>query len=259
MDLITALRALRRRWVLTATLLVLSLASITFVTFKLPWTYQAQSTVVLLPSHNVSALNGYNPYLSFGPSITNAAFLISVKVMSPPYQQKLTAAGDTGLYTVTLSPDTDGPVLVTTVLGHNRAVTERTLVAVTNVIGAVLKQTQISEGITQKKSMMTLQVESMTAEPTLLISKKAKTIGMIAALALILTIGVPLLVDAHAKRRALEEHSSLNGHTSRPQVQERSLIVPNSPPYRPGQGSPRKLPGNQTTSVAGGQERQPGR
>ena len=253
MDLITALRALRRRWVLTATLLVLSLASIAFVTFKLPWTYEAESTVVLLPSHNVSALNGYNPYLSFGPSITSTAFLISVDVMSPRYQQEFAAAGDTGAYTVVLSPNTDGPVLVTTVLAHSRAVAQQTLVAVTNAIGSALKQTQISQGITQKKSMITLQVESMTIKPTLLISKKAKTVGIVAAFMLILTIGIPLLVDAHAKRRALEEHRTLNGHAS--QEQKRSLIVPDSPPYRPGQESPRKVRRDQTPYVAGGQER----
>jgi hypothetical protein len=209
MDLITALRVLRRRWLLTSTLLLMSLAAVGAVTFKLPWTYQAQSTVVLLPSRSLSAVNGYNPYMSFGQSITNTAYLLSVAVTSPPYQQKFTAAGDTGTYTVLPAPNTDGPVLVTTVLAKSRAVAEQTLVAVTQALDSSLRQTQAAQGV-PKKNLITLQVESMTTKPTRLVSKKAKTESIVVALALFITIGVPLLVDAQSRRRAQEQRQSLN-------------------------------------------------
>jgi hypothetical protein len=87
MDLITSLRSMRRHWIVTLTCLVLMLAGIGGVLFKLPWTYQTTSTVVLLPSVSSSTQFGDNPYLAFNDSITATAYVLSVEVSSPQAQQ----------------------------------------------------------------------------------------------------------------------------------------------------------------------------
>jgi hypothetical protein len=207
MDLITSLRALGRHWVLTSFLLLVTLAGAAAVAFVLPWTYQAQSTVVLLPSRAASQATGNNPYLAFDASDTNTAYLLGVEVTGPTSGKALAAAGDTGTYTVGLSPDTNGPVLVATVTAPSKSDAERTIKAVTTAIGADLHQLQVAKGI-KRSDQIQFQVVAMSSQATLLISKKAKTLGLALALGLFLTFGVPLLIDGRTTRRQQEREAA---------------------------------------------------
>jgi hypothetical protein len=198
MDLIDTLRVLRRHWIVTTLLLLVTLGAVGGVLFVLPWTYSAQSTVVLLPSRDASKLTGGNPYLSFDSSVTNTAYVVSVAVMSPSEQQALVAAGHTGTYTIAPSAVTTGPVLVTQVTAPSKSQAEGTLMAVTAAIGARLRAMQGSQKI-GPNNQITVRVESVTPEATRLISKKAKTLVLALAVGLFLTICVPLLIDASAR------------------------------------------------------------
>jgi capsular polysaccharide biosynthesis protein len=207
MDLIMSLRVLRRYWLLTIFLLLVTLAGTAAVVFVLPWSYQAQSTMVLLPSRNASQTNGFNPYLSFDSSVTNTAFLMGVVVTGPASRQALVSQGDTGTYTIGLSPDTDGPVLIATATAPTKSDAENTLKAVTAAVGANLHQLQVDKGVLPKNQIQ-FQVAAITSHATVLVSKKAKTVVLALALGLFLTVGVPMLVDARAARRRQERQDA---------------------------------------------------
>ena len=66
MDLAASMRALRRQWILTGFLLVLTFVAGVAAWVKMPGPYQTQSMVVLVPSQQASKLNGNNPYMSYG-------------------------------------------------------------------------------------------------------------------------------------------------------------------------------------------------
>jgi len=207
MDLITSLRVLRRYWLITTFLLLVTIAGTAAVVFVLPWTYQAQSTMVLLPSRAASQSNGNNPYLSFDASDTSTAFLVSVVVTGPTSKQALVAKGDTGTYTIGLSPDTAGPVLIATATAKTASDAENTLTAVTAAVGVNLHQLQVGRGVPPKDQIQ-LQVAAMSAHATKLISKKGKLVVLALVLGLFLTFGVPLLIDASATRRRQERQDA---------------------------------------------------
>jgi hypothetical protein len=208
MDLIAALRALRRQWLVTCFLLLVTLAGVAGLTFKLPSTYQAQSTTVLLPSRAASQPNGYNPYLSFDGSLTNTAYLLSVEVTGPASQKVFAAEGDTGSYTVGLSPDTDGPVLITMVTAPSKSDAERTLQTVTAALGNDILELQVAKHI-RPSDQIGFEVVAMNSQATLLFSKKVKTVGMALALGLFVTISVPVLIDNSRLRRKQERRAAM--------------------------------------------------
>ena len=73
MDLVASGRTLRRRWILTSFLFLLTLAAALAAWVKIPGPYQAESMTVLYPSQQASKLNGDNPLMSFGGSLNPLA------------------------------------------------------------------------------------------------------------------------------------------------------------------------------------------
>ena len=158
MNLLDAFRVWRRRWILTGLLLVLAVAGTAGAAMKLPRTYQAMSTVVLLPSVSASQPNGGNPYLSFTGSLPLTADVIAYQMMSPSSVQDLAMRGYGETYAVAPATNTTGPVLQTTVTGSNKNAVEHTLSGVTAKIGTQLSDLQ--RGITSRNqiSVVTLSV-----------------------------------------------------------------------------------------------------
>ena len=138
MDLIESFRILRKRWILTSTLLLLTLVGTAAAAVKLPWTYQSVATMVLLNSKTGSAPSGGNPFLAFDPSLSQAAEVVSLEVADPSTALALRARGYPNGYQVVISSVTGGPVLQTTVTGSNKNTVEHTLYGVTGEISTKL-------------------------------------------------------------------------------------------------------------------------
>jgi hypothetical protein len=198
MDVMGSLRALRRRWILTLALLLLTLAGAGALAHR-PGPYTSESQVVLLPSEQNSAINGRNPYLSFGGSISLTADLVRREVTDPRTVQALAAQGYSAPYQVTDDTNTAGPVLDVTVTGSSKALVERTLYGVTAEIG---RRLDIMQAGVKHASKITALTVSVDLTPTLKLSQKARTVVVILGLGLILTIAIPQIVDASIMRRA---------------------------------------------------------
>ena len=195
-----SLRALRRRWILTSVLLLLTLAGAAAAVVKLPWAYQSQGMTVLLASPSSAKLSGGNPYLAFNASLSYTADLVRREVMDPRTALALSARGYTGSYLVIDAIDTSGPVLVTTVTGSNKNTVENTLHGVMDELKT--KLVGLQAGISSYNQITSLVV-SMSPNATRSTSKKARPLVVVLAVGLALTFAIPQMVDAWAIRRRI--------------------------------------------------------
>jgi hypothetical protein len=199
MDLVASGRTLRRRWILTSFLFLLTVVAALAAWVKLPGPYQAESMTVLYPSQQASKLNGDNPLMSFGGSLNVAGDIVLREVSAPSYAAQLAAHGYTSSFTIADDPLTTGPILDVTVTGSNQGQVEQTLNGVT---AAVKNQLAAIQQNYKPANRITSQVVSTQPTPKLLVSKKARTIVIVLGLGLILTFVIPQVVDAEiAKRR----------------------------------------------------------
>jgi capsular polysaccharide biosynthesis protein len=193
------LGTLRKRWVLTLSLLLLTLIGTAYALVKLPWTYQSQASVVLLAPPNSLKTYGNNPYMAFDSSLSVAADILRRNVMSPQVASKLTANGYTSSYLVAQAPDTSGPVLLITVTGSNPATVQHTLYGVTNEMQTTLRGIQGDIG---QLNRIQETVASISPQATRVSSKKAKPLIVVFALGLVLTITIPTIVEAQRRGRS---------------------------------------------------------
>jgi hypothetical protein len=198
MDLAASVRTMRRRWILTSILFLLTLVAGAVSWVKLPGPYQTESMIALLPSHQSSEINGNNPYLSFGGSLNVAGDIVLREVMAPKTAVSLAAQGYTSSYTVVDDPLTSGPILDITVTGSSKSQVEATLQGVTAATQAQLDSLQST---LKPVNRITSQVVSIQPTPKLLTSKKARTLVIVLGLGLVLTYGIPQIVDAEITRR----------------------------------------------------------
>jgi len=205
----------RGRWILTGTLLALTLLSAVFVLQTLPPLYQSESSVVLLASRAVSKPNGQNPYLSFSPSLTLTADVLSRELMAPATVQYLAWRGYNDSYAVVLAPATtqaSGSVLQITVTGGDRDGVEHTLLGVTREIGVRLAR--MESGVSQDGRIRVLTL-SLTQQPVIAASHAARAVAVVGGAGLVISLGLPWLVDAQVTqwrlRRAQEAYPEDHG------------------------------------------------
>jgi hypothetical protein len=192
------LKSLRRRWILTVSLFVLTLAATGAALVKLPWTYQSQSAVVILASPNMAKSYGGNPYLAFTSALNQAADVVRYQVMDLRTSLDLAARGYPSSYLVADAVDTAGPVLVVTVTGHRPGDVEHTLQGVTDEISTKLSEQQA--GISTSNRMRDLVI-TFSPKASRMASKKARPLTVVVGLGLVLTLAIPLIVDAALVRR----------------------------------------------------------
>ena len=132
--------------------------------------------MVLLASRSAAKVNGGNPYLSFSPSLTLTADVLSTEMAAPGAIADLAAKGVRDAYTVALAPNTTtttGSVLLVTVTGNNRDAVERALGAVTGEVGSVLSRQQAG---VPRRNRITAETISFSPQATLSPAETARSI-----------------------------------------------------------------------------------
>ena len=198
MDASGSLHTLRRHWVLTSVLILLTLVAAVGMWVAKPGPYQSESQVVFLASQESSKVNGNNPYMSFNTTLTTTADLVRREVLDPKIVVALAARGYSESYNVVNDPLATGPVLDITAVGSNQAAVEATQHAVTDEVRSQLRQLQ---GNMVPEDQITSLVVSSNPQPSLLVSKKARPLVAVLAVGLILILAIPQTVDASARRR----------------------------------------------------------
>jgi hypothetical protein len=216
------LSILRRRWILAGVLFLLTLVGTAFAFTKVPWTYQSTSSVVFLAPKDTAKSFGGNPYLAFNSALNQTADVVRYETNDARTVNLLAAQGDTQSYLVTDAVDTAGPVLMATVTGKDKADVERTLRGVTIRISTELAglQTYLSPNNKIRDLVITF-----TPTPTRLTSKKAKPLLVVLGLGIVLTIGIPVVVDAQRAGRRKDNSAPAEDYYGRSSGQ---------PGYEPG-------------------------
>jgi hypothetical protein len=204
MDLMASLRALRRQWILTAFLLLLTFAAAVATWVKLPGPYSSVSMVTLVPSQQASKLNGNNPYMSYGGSENVAGDIILRQTMDPATVVALAQRGYTGSFTIADDPNTSGPILDITVTGSSKAVVQNTLRGVTKEVQ--LKLAALQQNLLPANRITSIVV-SFQNNAKLEVSKKARDIVLVVGLGLVLTYAIPQIVDGQLRRRRGDDDS----------------------------------------------------
>src|SRR5262249_24209262 len=198
MDLGEFFRTLRRQWILTLVLLLLTLFAVSQANKKFSGPYQAESVIVLLPSQKAAEPNGRNPYLSFDSSINVAGDIVLRQVMDPHMVANLAAKGYSSSYEIVDDPNTSAPMLDVTVTGGNKAQVESTLQAVTRTFQSRLDLLQQSLKPVNRVTSMVIFKDPVAK---LELSKKARVLVVFLVMGLMLTCATPLRVDAEMTRR----------------------------------------------------------
>jgi Mn2+/Fe2+ NRAMP family transporter len=191
----------RRRARLTVALIVLALAGFGAMIAWYPPTYQSQASVVLLASRSASKLAGGNPYLSFTPSLSLTADVVSRALMGPATAQRLARDGFDEAYTVaepTYTTTTTGSVLVIAVAGPGQLSVENTMQAVIRQIKVALRQIQ---GKLPPRNRITVATLAASPSAALAVSATARPIVMMLLAGLVLALSLPVILDGLARRR----------------------------------------------------------
>jgi hypothetical protein len=212
----SSLRTGRGRWIMTVGLLLLTLIGVAIALLKMPPTYQAQSSVVLLASPAASKPNGDNPYLSFSPSLTLTADLVSREMTSPSTADYLAANGYPDSYSVELAnytTATTGSVLIVTATGPDQAAVQLTLHGVTDEIATILAKLQDRSPRDDRIQAMTI---SMSRQATLSLNNLARLLAVLIGVGLAASFGVPWIVEAQIAGRRIQRDAETRGTSPRP-------------------------------------------
>jgi hypothetical protein len=259
MDLAASGRTLRRRWILTSFLLLLTLVATAGAWKKISGPDQAESMVALFPSKQAAKPNGNNPLMSYGGSESVAGDIVQRQVMSPPFAAKLASEGYAASFTMADDPTSTGPIVDITVTGSNQAEVANTLAGVTRAFQTQLTSLQAAY---PPANRITSLVISSQPTPKLLVSKKARDIVVILGLGLVLTYAIPQIVDGELRRRrgdrARRATATFAGAGPQPAGTDQPDLVPAGRPEAPSYaaGSERPTghgPGEQRADYRRGQ------
>lgn len=214
MNLVEMVHIWRRRWILTTLVLLVALVGCSGAALKLPRTYQAMCTALLVPSHNAAnALGEGNPYLSFTDSISTTADVMATQLMAPATEQGLVVRGYTEPYTVVPESTTSqtvasgsalpGPFVLVTVTGDNQKSVERTLYGITEAIRTTMSAMQAN---ISRKNRIAVSILALTPKATLNVSMTARSLVLIIGLVIVSALSIPLIVDAHFTGRRIRRH-----------------------------------------------------
>ncbi|GII53533.1 hypothetical protein Pth03_19220 [Planotetraspora thailandica] len=200
MDLLDSLRALLRRWPVTLTMFIVTVAATVGGLFAIPWQYESNATVVFLSSRKSSEPVGGNPWLAFDSSLTITAEVISRGMSDERTTEMLKQEGNTADYTVGLAQDSQGPLLQITSTAPNPKIAQSTMDRL-----ASLSQSRLTD--MQRKSAIvpdaTIRAELVTSTDMaeLTPEKKIRMLVIIFAGGMLLTLGVPLFLESLAQKR----------------------------------------------------------
>ena len=197
MDVSGALHTLRKHWILTSVLVLLTLVAAMGAWTKISGPYQSSSQVVFLASEQTSKPNGNNPYLSFDDTLSTTADIVRRQVLDPRIVTALAARGFTDTYDVQDDPLGIGPVLDVTATGPTKAGVMATQAAVTAEVQNQLQELQTN---LLPKDQITSMVVTSTPKATLLVSKKARPVVAVLVVGFVLILAIPQMVDAVQNR-----------------------------------------------------------
>ena len=195
-----SLVVLFRRWYIVLPALVLTGSGCIFATRLIAPTYQADASLLFLVPSTVEGVNAkVNPFLNFGGA-NGTTDIIGRIVMSTPEAQKIYASGARAKYSVAMDPSSPAPLLAVSATSSDGGQALRTMKAVVNDVQTQLAAVQTRAGAPPTTLVYTQTITEST-QATELRGSIHRALAAIAAVGLIISFGLPAVVEAVIRGR----------------------------------------------------------
>lgn len=204
--------ALRRRWKILITGLLLTAIAALLAMKILPPTYQATGSLIFISpaiSTTGSAADPTqpaNPYLNFGTPLAATADVIAASVNSQTTANRLSGGGATGSYQVALDPNSDAPLMSVQATARDSAKATATRDIVITEIRRELADIQHGAG-SPANQLIRVQVVTISDKAPRVHGSLVRALAVILAVGVILSCGVAVAVEgiSRGRKRAADE------------------------------------------------------
>lgn len=214
MELAEILRAAGRRWYILVLGLLVT-AGLAFLVIRLiPLSYDADSSVLLLPPTNSVAQTVGNPFLNLG-GLDVVAGVLSESVTDSDSVNSIIPAGSHAKYTVEPDPRLSGSVLAVTATDITSAGAFRTMNEVLDLAKVRLKTLQDSVNAPADAQVRLMVITNNTvAAPDY--ASLLRTLIVVIVTGLVFTILLAISIDALVRRRRAEQAPKQSEGSSSP-------------------------------------------
>ncbi|WP_417374521.1 hypothetical protein [Glutamicibacter protophormiae] len=199
------LRAMWRRWyIIVAGILAtggLALAAWHII----PPIYQAEGTILLLPSKSTVSQGGQNPFLNLD-SLTAPAALVIARLDGEAERSELMKAAPTAKYSVDTDPTMRGPTILVTVTDKTATSTLDTLNSMLDTATQILSDIQKEQNVPSDAVIgsMRLTVDSKATRVT---ADAVRVVVATAVTGVVVTLALAVAIDAWVRHRAVTRPS----------------------------------------------------
>ncbi len=193
----------RRRLVILSGLLLtsgLAYAGWTIV----PPTYQAEGTILLLPSKSTVSQGGHNPFLNLD-SLSAPAALVIARLDGETERSRLKEIAPTADYTVETDPTMRGPTILVTV--SDRTATS-TLTALNNMLDTateILQDIQVEQNVPTDAAIGSMRL-TVDTKATRSSSDTIRAVVAIIVAGVVVTVVSAVTIDAGLNRRRVRRN-----------------------------------------------------
>lgn len=195
-----AVAALRRRWYILAIGLLLTAGLSAAAWLLVPPSYEAQGSMLVLPSKKQAAAQGRNPFLDLNNLDAPASFVVS---RLDGDQERLRVASEMpdSDYVIELDTLSRGPIIMVTATDKTPVGALQTLDLVLDAVPTALSdlQTEVAVPRSARLDVMRLVVDTQVTKLT-----RATIRAVVAAtgLGLVITVLTAIAIESHSRRRS---------------------------------------------------------
>lgn len=207
MGMADVLRAMLRRWYIIVAG-VLATAGLAFAAWHIiPPVYQAEGTILLLPSKSTVSQGGQNPFLNLD-SLSAPAALVIARLDGEAERSELKKTAPTAKYSVDTDPTMRGPTVLVTVTDKTAASTVDTLNSMLDTATEILSDIQKEQKVPSDAVIgsMRLTVDSKATRVT---DDAVRFVVATAVAGVVATLALAVAVDAWLRHRAATRPSRL--------------------------------------------------
>ncbi|MGY1694440.1 hypothetical protein ACI780_05935 [Geodermatophilus sp. SYSU D00814] len=246
MDLFAILRSIRRHWVITGLVVVLTAAACAWLVLVMPRDYEANASYVLVnpappPTDaqierdpSLAGVNRNNPYLRFANEGT-VGQVLSARMSGGTVRDALVGQGADAGYTIGPSP-TSGQIVDIVGTGTSAAEAERTLALVSERMEAELAALQQVYGADPSALITPLPVAEPTGGHVVVSGTIRSLVGVVGAGVILLFAAISIAEGREAlrreerrpSRRATGRHEAPEEDAERDVSASRSVLLPRS-------------------------------
>lgn len=193
---------LRRRWIITIPMLVLTVLAIagSWVMIHTQYESQVQLSMINAPKVSNEPGNDGNPFLAFDTTLAVDADFLARNVTSDQAGQQLAARGLKGTYTAELAANALGPFMQMSVTGTSKQDVSRSTQILVTFTEQRWMQLQQSSSVPNSSIIGMTEIEPPST-PTAVQKRKIEAVAGVAVGGLVLSVLVPVMTDSIIRRR----------------------------------------------------------